>query len=174
MEDKQNWLTVAAVVIVIGGLGLFLYRQSQQVTQEEPEVNQEQVQADQRADQLVDELDLEIPENAQRLNLRDVTGGSGAGVVTRQTDDASEEVDQALLVALPDPEPDTFYEAYAVSAEDETLYLGKLSSVKGGWRLDYQLNPEEAERYSIIRITQETSDDQVPETVILEGEFTQE
>lgn len=169
MEEKQNWLTIAAVVLVIAALGVFLYRQSQQQPEEISIPTQDEV-AEQRADQLLETLDVDIPENAERVNLRDVSGGEAAGVATRVEE--GETVSQELLVALPEPEAGEFYEAYLLSDDEETdpVYLGRLRSMKGGWILEYQLT-EENQGMNTVQVTKETTDDQTPEEVVLEGTF---
>lgn len=170
MEEKQNWLTIAAVVLVIAGLGVFLYRQSRQQPEEIETPSDDQV-AEQRADEFLETLNVDLPEDADRVNLRDVTGGQAAGVATRREAETGTTT-QSLLVALPEPEAGVFYEAYLQSEveEAEPIYLGKLRSVKGGWMLDYQLTGDET-GYTQVQVTRETTDDRQPEEVILEGEF---
>lgn len=170
MEEKQNWLAIAAVVLVVAGLGVFLYRQSQQQSPEAEAVSEEE-EATQRADDLLESMDVTIPEDAERVNLRDVSGGEGAGVATRREEESGE-VTQSLLVALPEPESGSFYEAYLTSeSNEEPLYLGKLRSVKGGWMLDYSLSESDA-GYTTIQVTHEQTDDRQPEEVIMEGAFS--
>lgn len=170
MQDRQNWLTIAAIVLVVGGLGAFLYRQSQQQVEEVDVVDQED-QARERAEQLLQQLDVEVPDDATRVNLRDVSGEGGAGIATRRED--SDRLLQSILVALPEPGAGEFYEAYLVADNDEveSLYLGKLRSVKGGWTLDYRLTSQQADQYRQIQITRETNDDRESEEVVLEAEF---
>lgn len=170
MEEKQNWLAMGAVVLVVAGLGIFLYRQSRQA-QPEIQLPSEDQTAQQRADELLESLDITIPDDATRVNLRDVTGGSAAGIATRT--ETGEETSQSVLVALPEPIEGEFYEAYLVNPQDESadpVYLGKLRSIKGGWTLDYNLS-EDQSMFNTIRITKEKMDDKQPEETILEGEF---
>lgn len=173
MQDKQNLLTIGAVVLVVVGLGVFLYRQSQQPTEEVAVVDQEEVARD-RAEQFLQNLDVEIPEDATRVNLRDVAGTEGAGIATRRPQ--GDVLLQSLLVALPDPQPGEFYEAYLLSSDEtqDPMYLGKMRMVKGGWALDYQLDSQEAQDYSKIQVTREKTDDRQLEEVVLEAEFPQE
>jgi len=170
MEEKQNWLTIAAIVLVVAGLGIFLYRQSRQQTDDDLVVTSDDQVAEDRANQLIDDLNYEIPEDAQRVNLKDVSGGDAAGVATRKEEGNA--VTQSVLVSLPEPEAGQFYEAYLMGASEEAepMYLGKLRSVKGGWMLDYELSQESLE-LSTIKITRETLDDRKPEETVLEGTF---
>ncbi len=166
-EDKQQWLSIAAVVLVIAGLGYFLFRQSQQV--ETPEVNSAEVIAEQKAEELLEQMNFEVPETAVRATLRDVEGGSGAGVATKIDDDGNQTF--SVLVALPEPSTGVTYEAYLVGeGEGNEVYLGKLREAKGGWILDYESKADLSE-YTKVRVTREEVDDRVSEEVILEGEF---
>lgn len=170
MQDKQNWLTIAAIVLVVAGLGVFLYRQSQQPAPEVEIIDQED-EARAKADQFLQNLDVTIPDGATRINLKDIADVGGAGIVTRNQQAGM--IAQSILVSLPDPQPGEHYEAYLV-ADDEAvadLYLGKLRSLKGGWNLDYRLSQQQAESYKTVQITRETSDDRQKETVLMEAAF---
>lgn len=166
MEDRQQWLSMAAVVIVIVGLGFFLYRQSRE---EAPvEITSEDQMIEERANEVVEQMQAQLPENALRANLRDVSGGSGAGVATRVENEKAED-ELSVLAALPDPVSGEFYEAYLAGAGEEVQYLGRLSQAKGGWRLETQAEPEEG--MSQVRVTREQVADQQPEEILLEGSF---
>lgn len=174
MEEKQNWLTIGAIVLVVAGLGFFLYRQSQQAIDEAPIADEETVTRE-RADRFLEDMNIELPEDATRVNLRDVSDSDGTGIATRRPD--GDVLLQSVLVALPDPAPGEFYEAYLVSSEDEEvepLRLGRLQMIKGGWALDYRLSQDQAETYDRIQVTLEQVDDRAPETVILEADFPRE
>lgn len=166
-EDKQQWLSIAAVVLVIGGLGYFLFRQSQQT--EEPMVENAEAVAEEKAQQLMDQMNFEVPEQAEKATLTDVSGGSGAGIVTRVDENGT--VDYSVLAALPDSPAGESYEAYLVGeGEENEVYLGKLKEAKGGWMLEYQSSSDMGE-YKSVKVTRETKDDKTSEKTVLEGEF---
>ena len=166
-EDKQQWLSIAAVVLVIGGLGYFLFRQSQQ--SEEPVIETADEVASERADELIDQMNFEIPEDAERVNLRDVSGSSGAGVATRMGEEG--EMELSILAALPEIEEGEKYEAYLVGEGDENeIYLGELRQAKGGWMLEYQ-SSSDVSGYNAVKVTHEKVDDKTSEETVLEGSF---
>lgn len=166
-EDKQQWMSIAAVVLVIAGLGYFLYRQSRQV--QEPTVEVEDIIAEEKAEDLVEQMRIEIPDTAERATLKDVTGGAGSGLATRLDEDGGRMY--SVIVGLPEPETNEFYEAYLVGSEEEDeVYMGKLSQQKGGWLLEYSSTTDLGE-YSRVKVTKEQVDDKSGEEIVLEGEF---
>ena len=174
MEEKQQWLSMAAVVLVIVGLGVFLYRQSRNTPDEQPQANAEEQIAEQKAQEVLDNMRVTLPDNAERATLRDVSEEiEGAGLATRV-----EEGDQLMLstlVSLPEPEAGVFYEAYLTKSEateqDEPMYLGKLIQAKGGWRVEQEATKEALVGYDRVMVTREKVDDKQPEETILEGNF---
>jgi hypothetical protein len=172
MEERQQWLSIGAVVLVILGLGFFLYRQSRQADTGQVEViSQEDQEADARGQEVADRLNVNIPENAERATLRNVADADGAGIATRVLEDEGDD-EVSVLVALPDPQAGEFYAAYLVSGneEDAPIYLGRLTQAKGGFMVEFN-SSEEIGGYSMVRVTRESVDDEQPEEVLLEGEF---
>lgn len=168
-EDKQQWISIAAVVLIIAGLGYFLFRQGQQ-PEEDSSALEEQV-AEERAEEVLSEMNIELPENVERATLRDVAGVGAAGVATRDevVEGEDENREYSLLVSLPDLAENEFYEGYLVG-EGDPVFLGKLRQAKGGWMLDYTLE-KEIEGEPVVKVTRETVDDQQPEETVLEGNF---
>ena len=167
MEDRQQWLSMAAVVLVIAGLGFFLYQRSRQV-ENEGMIGDSAI-AEEKANQLLDQLNIELPENLERANLSDVSGGDGTGIATRSYEDGSFE--HSVIAGLPDPEAGTFYEGWLVREEPfDVVYTGKLRIAKGGYILDYNSGADLSDHEQVI-VTQETVDDQKPEQHVLEGSF---
>lgn len=172
MEERQQWLSIAAVVLVIAGLGFFLYRQSRNSQTEETVdiTEQQQQEQEQRGQEVADRLNVEVPEGAERETFRATGETQGAGLVSRIERDG--QLAYSVAVDLPDPETGAFYEAYAVGEGDEREYLGRLRQAKGGWLLDSSVGADTSEFNRII-ITRESQDDRTPEEVILETQFEQ-
>ncbi len=168
-EDRQQWLSIAAVVLVIGGLGYFLFRQSRQP--DEVSVDTADTAAEQKAQELLDSFNKEVPENASRVTLKDVSGGDSAGVATVSEAVEDEAREYSVLAALPEPESGEFYEAYLVSDEAENqILLGRLQQAKGGWMVETSSGVDLGEEAK-IQVTREKVNDQTPEEPVLEGSF---
>lgn len=170
MEERQQWLSIAAVVLVIAGLGFFLYRQSRNNQPEEPVdvTEQQQQEAEQRGEEVAERLNIEVPEGAEREAFRATGETQGAGLVSRIERDG--QLAYSFAVDLPDPQTGEFYEAYAVGEGEEREFLGRLRQAKGGWLLETSISAEISGLNRVI-ITRETQDDQTPEEVVLETQF---
>ena len=109
-------------------------------------------------DELENIFNLDIPENTNTIDLKDVSGGNARGIAT------STEV----LVDIEDPETGYFYQGW-LENDGNFVSLGKLRVAKGGWLLEYNgsKNPE----YTKIVISLEKVFDSKLETKILEGSF---
>ena len=166
MEDRQQWLSIAAVVLVIGGLGYFLYQRSRQ----EVPVNNlgEGIEIEEKANQLLESMNIDVPEGADRANLKDVNGGDNTGVATRSFENG--EFTHSVVAALPDPEKGSFYQGWLTNEAGESMSTGKLRIAKGGFILDFTSNKDLSD-YSKVMITLEKVDDNKPEESLLEGSF---
>lgn len=167
-DDKQQWLSIAAVVLVIGGLGFFLYRRSRQESVE-PTALGEGVAIEEKASELLNKMNFEVPEGADRANLGDVSGGDGTGVATESYEEGR--FTHSMIAALPDPEAGMFYEGWLVREDPfDLVYTGKFEMAKGGWMLDYTSEVDLSDHNQVV-VTLEAVDDQKPEKHILEGKF---
>jgi len=168
MEDRQQWLSIAAVVLVIGGLGFFLYKRSRQATNE-PTAMGEGVQIEDRANQLLDQMNVKIPENADKIGLKDVSGGDATGIATKSFN--NNVFSGSIIAALPELGSGEFYEGWLVREDPFDLVgVGKLRQAKGGWMVDFTSNTDLSDHKQVV-VTQEMVDDQKPEKHILEGQF---
>jgi len=168
MEDRQQWLSIAAVVLVIGGLGYFLYQRSKQA---EPTNNNlgEGVEIEQKANQLLETMNIDVPEGVDRANLEDVSGGGGTGVATR--DMVNGKFVHSVIAALPDPEAGMFYEGWLVNTvTDDVVSTGTFRIAKGGFILDFTSSTDLTDHNQVV-VTLEKVDDGKPETHVLEGTF---
>ena len=86
---------------------------------------------------------LKIPDNAERTELKDISGGNGYGIATRSE----------VLADLPETGAGYFYQVWA-----DGQSLGKMRIAKGGWLFEGKINGQKIE----IRLGEKT---------ILEGSF---
>lgn len=99
-------------------------------------------------------FNFEIPEDVDRAELKDVSGGGGAGIATRDT----------VLADLPDPEGGYFYQAWT-EKDGKLISLGKMRLAKGGWIFEGSVAGQK------VIVSKEKIFDSKIETKILEGSF---
>ena len=94
---------------------------------------------------------LIIPSDAEKIELKDVSGGVGMGLATRTE----------ILADLPELPSGQFYQGW-LEKDGKTVPLGNLKLAKGGWMLNY--NSSIYPGYNKVIVT-------VGEKHILEGSF---
>jgi hypothetical protein len=67
-----------------------------------------------------------IPIDAERIELKDVSGGDSFGIATRNE----------IMADLPEPTLGQYYQAY-LEKEGKTVVLGRMEEGKGGWIVSY-------------------------------------
>lgn len=123
--------------------------------------------------QLEKSFNFEIPDDVERADLRDVSGGTGSGIATRKYE--AGRFSHTVLTDLPDPSAGTFYEGWLVRGKEGDsnfafISTGKMRIAKGGYLLEFESGKDYSE-YKGVVITLERVDDKKPETHILEGSF---
>lgn len=163
--NRERWIGLAVVLIIVGG---WLFFRSRQPSQEPASAEQEQA-AEEKVSTFAEQLGVTIPEDVEKTALTDVTGGEAQGVATRDFDEGL--FTHSVLASLPDPETGAFYEGWLVRPDPfDVVYTGKLRLVKGGWSLDYEAGEDLSDHNRVV-VTLERVDDQQPEAHILEGSF---
>lgn len=94
---------------------------------------------------------LVIPTDAEKIELKDVSGGVGMGIATRNE----------ILADLPTLANGKFYQGW-LEKDGKAVLLGTLNLAKGGWILNY--NSSVYPGYNKVIVTQGS-------THILEGSF---
>lgn len=112
-------------------------------------------------------FNIEIPEDAEKAQLEDVTGGDASGIATRSYEDGR--FTHVVLADLPDPEVGSFYEAWLVRGNN-FVSTGKLRIAKGGYLLEFESGVDYSDFDEVV-VTLETVEDRNPEQYILEGSF---
>jgi hypothetical protein len=158
---------LALVLLVIGGF-FYLRARARRETLEVP-AGGEGVEIEEKASELAEQLGVQLPDDVEKVELVDVSGGAASGIATRKFIEG--EFSHSVLAALPDPEPGSWYEGWLVRQEPfEVLFTGILRMAKGGYVLDYSLEEDLTDHGEVI-VTLEGVDDQKPEQHILEGSF---
>lgn len=124
-------------------------------------------------DKLEKSFNFEIPEDMERADLTDVSGGTGSGIATRKYESGL--FSHAILADLPDPESGSFYEGWLVRGKEKDadyayISTGKMRLAKGGYLLEFESSRDYSD-YKTVGVTLEKVNDGKPETHILEGSF---
>ena len=116
---------------------------------------------------------------SQTITLLDVSGGTASGSATRNI--TAGNTAHTIQVSLPDPLEGSLYQVWIVRSGN-FIPIGKLiADVSGSYTLstNFTFDPKSPpfktfeELHNTIAVTLETTDDEVMETRILEGTFTQ-
>ena len=114
-----------------------------------------------------DNFKLNIPEDVDKTELKDVSGGLGSGIAVRKYENGKFE--HTVLADLPDPENGMFYGGWLVK-DGQTVLTGKMRVAKGGYLLNFTSDKDYSD-YKEVVVTLEKTDDQTPEEHVLEGSF---
>lgn len=122
-------------------------------------------------DVLEEKFKIEIPEDVEKVELKDISGGDSSGIATRKFE--SGKFSLTVLADLADPEGSSFYQGWLEKGEGENyslFSLGKMSLAKGGYILNFESGTNYSD-YQKVLVTLEKSLDKNPEKKILEGSF---
>ena len=156
---RRRDIVIGLVVLaVIAGIFYLARRQRQQPElQTTPSVEE----------RLEESFNLQIPEDVEKAELSDVSGGNSSGIATRKFE--NETFTHAILADLPEPEAGKFYEGWLVKGE-EVISTGRLVVAKGGYLLEFESSTDHSD-YTAVVVTEEEVADSTPEKHILEGSF---
>ena len=165
---------VISLLILLGLGGVIYYRQKTRSTEElrVPETlsSTEEV--------LEEKFNVDIPDDVDKAELKDVSGGSASAIATRKFE--NNRFDQSVIADLPEPEVGSFYQVWLYNGKlgvlntgaqnPEMISTGKLRMTKAGWVLEYS-SSQNLTNFNQVAVTKEKVDDNNPETQILEGSF---
>jgi hypothetical protein len=166
----MNRRDIVIGVVILAILAGVVYWRQRQAPEEEVTQTPETLSVE---DALENKFNVQIPEDVDKAELTDVTGGNASAIATRKYEDGT--FTFSVLADLPDPESGKFYEAWLVKGEEgdedyDILPAGKLSVAKGGWTLTYTSKTDYSDHNRVL-VSEEEVNDGVPETHILEGSF---
>lgn len=162
--NRRDIIIGAIVLVLIVGLVLWVRGRAPKQTLTPTPSSQEQIERS---------FNLTLPEDVEKADLKDVSGGDGSGIATRKYENGN--FTHMVLADLPDPAAGTFYEGWLVmgkmgDANFAFLSTGPLSVAKGGYLLEFESKTDYSD-YKGVVITLEKVNDKTPETHILEGSF---
>lgn len=163
---RRNVVIGLIALVIIAGI-VYWYRRSQQAS-ELPQAPQPTFE-----ETFEDRFNIQVPEDVDKAELRDVSGGDGSGLATRKYE--AGKFTHAVLADLSDPAAGYFYEGWLVrgkEGDENFAYIstGRLTLAKGGYMLEFESSRDYSE-YSGVVVTLERVDDKKPEKHILEGNF---
>lgn len=160
----KSWYNLFVVVVLIL-LGIWVW---QRVRGPKTNLTSEELVLNDQVNQFLDQAGFEIPDDVERANLADVSGGNATGVATRKTDNGTSQF--TVLAALPDLDSG-WYQAWLNNSDGSApVSLGKLRVAKGGYLVETTTNQDWSDKSQVTVTLEQTMDDQ-PESTILKGSF---
>lgn len=156
---KARDIVIGLIILAVLAGTIYFIRRPRQSLEELPSPSIEE--------KIEESFNLEIPEDVDKAQLKDVTGGTSSGIATRSYEGGK--FSHMVLADLPDPAAGAFYEGWLMMGKD-FFSTGKMRIAKGGWILEYESGVDYSD-YNQAVITRELVDDRTPETHILEGSF---
>lgn len=146
--NKRDVIVGLAVIVVF--VGVFLLFKRRKANLQVPQVTPTPT----ATETIQSKFNMQIPDNVEKAELKDVTGGNASGVATRDT----------VLADLPDLDNGYFYQVWD-ELNGKLASLGKMRAVKGGYLFEGNIQG------SKVVVSKEKVFDNDLETKILEGSF---
>ncbi len=156
--NRRDIVIGLIVLVLLAGLVYWLRRPSTNLTVPETDIEVEE--------SFESSFNVDIPDTAERVVLRDAEGGTFTGLAVRHTDENGSTT-YSLLTDLTDlPEAGMHYEGWLTTSSDtERISMGKMRLHKGGYTVDFVSSTILPEHTRVI-VTLEPAGE-----VVLEGAF---
>lgn len=161
---NRNDIVMGAIILAVM-LGGFLLLRNNQTPAIEVEPTPSAIET--LEDQIESNFKVDIPDNVEKAQLKDLSGGDGSGLATRIFE--NNKFTSTLLVDLPEPAVGGFYQAWLSDGEDFKS-LGRLRVAKGGYMVDYS-GAQNLEEFTEVIVSQEKGSVSTPSNIVLEGSF---
>ncbi len=158
---KDTWWKFLVLGLVI--VGLLMWRKGQSEDQPVADIASEE-EVEQRVNHLLEQANISLPENSERINLRALEGVEATGVVSLSKDENETRV--AVIASLPENESEN-YVVWMVGDGVDALKLGRLRLAKGGYLLDQSVS-EDLRQYERVLIGKESD---LPDSPLLSGDL---
>jgi hypothetical protein len=146
---------VVGLVILVAVVGVVLIRSRRQPTAPEMQVPQTLSVED----TIENKFNLQIPDDVEKAELKDASGGTSSAIATRKYENGQFEL--TILADLPDPDSGSY--AAQLIEGDQVTTLGSLTLAKGGYLLEYS-SPQDRSTMNSVRVM-------LGNSTVLEGQF---
>ena len=160
MERRD--IVIGLVILAVVAAAIFLLRRNPSV----PQTSNTTSPTPSAEERLEDAFKTDIPDDVEKVELRDVANVSATALATRKWENGRFEA--TIMADLPNPE-NGFYQAWIVK-DTQFISLGRMRVAKGGWIIEYQSNTNYSE-YDKVVVSLEITNDNKPEKHIVEGSF---
>ncbi|OGM69659.1 hypothetical protein A2975_00930 [Candidatus Woesebacteria bacterium RIFCSPLOWO2_01_FULL_44_14] len=148
---KRNDIVIGIIILaVLAGVIYFVRRPKQKVEELPGPTTEEKIE---------NSFNLEIPEDVDKAELKDMSGGNASGIVTRKFE--SGRFTLTVLADLPDLTSGVY--SVKISNDKGAASVGQMRIAKGGYLLDYSSGVNYSS-YNKVTIS-------VGDKVVLEGSF---
>lgn len=156
---KRNDIVIGIVILALLAGAIYFFRKPQQTV--------EDLNLPSTEEKIEESFRLEIPDDLPKAELKDVSGGNGSAIATR--DFSNNLFTHMVLADLPDAPEGSSYQAWLVKGETY-MPTGLLRYAKGGYLLEFTSATDYSD-YDKVMVTLEKVIDSTPETTVLEGSF---
>jgi hypothetical protein len=161
---NRNDIVMGAIILAVMAGGFLLLRNNQTPT---IEVEPTPSTLETLEDQIENNFKVDVPDNAEKAELKDLNGGDGSGLATRLFE--NNRFSATLLVDLPEPAVGGFYQGWL--SDGETFKsLGRLRVAKGGYMVDFS-GAQNLDEFSEVIVSEEKASVSTPTNIVLEGSF---
>ena len=167
---KGRDIVIALLVLALLG-GLVYWRQRGNNNNGELKVPEVQSSTEEN---LEDKFKIEIPDDADKTELEDATGGNSSGIVSTKFE--NNKLTGSVIADLPVLPEGEFYQVWVEKGEKgsddySVTPIGRLASAKGGYVLNLNSSTNYRDTGDKLLITSEKTADNTPEKTVLEGSF---
>lgn len=118
-------------------------------------------------------FNITIPDDVEKIELRDVGGAGVSGIATRKY--TSGKFEHVIIADLDTPAAGEFYQAWLVSGTPgsssyKIIKTSKLTMEKGGWMIDFQSTVDYSS-YNQVIVSLESKNTTAPTRQLLDGSF---
>lgn len=163
--QRRDLIIGATVLIVIAIIVFFIQRRRQEVITTPTPLPTTSVE--QTEQNIEDKFKVDIPQNVDKADLKDIKGTGFSGIATREFKNGV--FDMTILADLPDPDSGRFYQVW-VRKNNETKLLGTMRVAKGGFLLDIS-SREDLTSFNEVVVSEESKSDNQIENTVLQGSF---
>ena len=168
----KRWdIVIGLVILLVVGAFIFFSRKAQK--QDGLQIITPTPQTLAIQDKIEENFKIQIPEDVDKAELTDVTGGSSSGIVTRKFENSI--FTMAILADLPEAGAGSLYQGWLARGQEgdgnfSLINLGNLTLVKGGYMLNFRSSNDYTDHKNVV-VTIESVNDTKAEKHILAGSF---